>query len=254
LDSLVIGGIVFACVLGGAAFGMWLRARLPEDHLGPDSRDVIKLGMGLVGTLTALVLGLLVASAKSSFDAQANGVAQLAANVVALDRALAHFGDGARATRDALREATADLLRRTWPEEEPGAGPFAAGETTEGRYEFLYDKILELKPTTDAQRDYRDQALKIAADTARMRWLLLAQRSDSTPRLFLAVLVFWLAVLFASFGLLAPRNRTVLVSLLVAALAVSTAVFLVLELGRPLRGLIKVPSEPLRNALTLLGK
>ncbi len=122
MSSLAISGIIFACVFGGTLFGMILRAVLPEQHLSSEAKDVVKLGMGLIGTMTALVLGLLIASAKSSFDAQRNGVAQLAANIIMLDRALAHFGPEANDAREMLRASLADMLQRSWPEESPEAG------------------------------------------------------------------------------------------------------------------------------------
>src|SRR5690348_10834646 len=110
MSSLAISGIVFGCILGGMILGMLLRVLLPEKHLSPESKDVVKLGMGLIGTMTALVLGLLVASAKSSFDTQRNGVAQLAGNVILLDRALAHYGGEAKDARAMLRTSVADMV------------------------------------------------------------------------------------------------------------------------------------------------
>ncbi len=103
MGSIAIGGIVFACTFGGALVGMMLRAVLPEHHVSPDSKDVVKLGMGLIATLAALVLGLLIASAKSSFDGQRTGFQQLAANLVLLDHALARYGPETKGAREALR-------------------------------------------------------------------------------------------------------------------------------------------------------
>ena len=254
MTSLTISGIVFACIFGGALLGMLLRERLPDHHLSPDSREVVKLGMGLVGTMTALVLGLLIASAKGTYDTQRNGMAQLAANVIVLDRALAHFGPETRETRELLRASVADMVRRTWPEEEPGSGPAEASSGTEGRYEAVYDRITELTPKNDAQRAFQSQALKTAADTAQLRWLLFAEKGGSIPTPFLVVLVFWLALILASFGLLAPRNATAFVALIVCALAIASAIFLILELDHPFDGLLRLSSGPLRSALTQLGR
>jgi hypothetical protein len=248
MSSLTISAIVFACVFGGALVGMFLRTRLPEEHLSPESKDVVKLGMGLIGTMTALVLGLLVASAKSSFDAQRQGVALMAANLIALDRALAHYGPEAQKARTLLAQSAEDMIRRTWPED---GGRF---ERTEGRYEELYDQLVGLKPIDDAQRTFQAQALKIATDTGQARWLLFTQRTSSVPTPFLVVMVCWLVIIFASFGLFSPRNITAFVSLFVCALAVASALFLILELDRPFEGMIRISSAPMLAAREQLGK
>src|SRR5229473_5835180 len=102
MSSLAISGIVFACIFGGTLLGMLLRSFLHEKHLSSESKDLVKLAMGLIGTMTALVLGLLIASAKSSFDTQRNGLAQLSANIIFLDRVLAHYGPEAKGAREML--------------------------------------------------------------------------------------------------------------------------------------------------------
>jgi hypothetical protein len=254
MSSIAIGGIVFACIFGGAVLGMLLRAILPDRHLSAETKDLVKLGMGLVGTMTALVLGLLVASAKGTFDTQRNGVAQLSGNVVFLDRLLAHYGPEAGGVREMLRASVADMLQKTWPEEysEPGTRQAATG--TEGQYEGLYDKIQELAPKTEAQRAWQSQALKTATDIGQARWLLFAQKGNSIPTPFLVVLVAWLTLILASFGLLAPPNPTVCITLLICALVVSSSVFLILELDRPFEGVMRISGTPLRTALAQLGR
>jgi hypothetical protein len=253
MSSLTISVIVFACVFAGALIGMVLRARLPGEHLSPESKDVVKVGMGLIGTMTALVLGLLIASAKGSFDTQRNGLAQLSGNVIFLDRTLARYGKESKDARDMLRDSVADMLQRTWPDENPQSGqPEKTG--TEGRYEALFDKIQELAPKNDAQRALQAQAMKTATDTAQTRWLLFAQKGRSIPIPFLVVMVFWLVLLFGSFGLFAPPNATAFVSLLVCGLAVSSAIFLILELDQPFSGMLQISSAPVRSALDQLGR
>jgi hypothetical protein len=254
MSSMTISWIVFACVFGGTLLGMMLRALLPEKHLSAESRDLVKLGMGLVGTMTALVLGLLIASAKGSFDTQRNGLAQLAANIILLDRALAHYGTESQDARAMLRASVADMLERTWPQENPQSGQTEARSGTEGRYEGLYEKIQDLAPKNDAQRALQAQALKTAGDIAQTRWLLFAQKGSSIPTPFLVVMVCWLTLILASFGLFAPPNATVFITLLVCALVVSSAVFLILELDRPFDGMIQISSAPLRHALEQLGR
>src|SRR5258706_2839022 len=106
MSSITASLIVFACVFGGALVGVFLRSALPQQHLSAESKDIVRLGMGLVGTMAALVLGLLVASAKGSYDAQSSELTQMSANIVLLDRILAHYGPEAKQTRDMLRHET----------------------------------------------------------------------------------------------------------------------------------------------------
>ena len=143
MSSILISCIVFACIFAGTLLGMILRGFLPQHHLSPESKDVVKLGMGLIGTMTALVLGLLIASAKNSFDTQRNGLAQLSANIIFLDRVLAHYGPESKDAREMLRASVADMLQHTWPQERSQSGQAAEKVRTEGRYEGLYEKIQE---------------------------------------------------------------------------------------------------------------
>lgn len=254
MSSLTVSVLVFACIFGGAVLGMFLGSVLSDKHLSAETKDLVKLSMGLIGTMTALVLGLLTASAKSSFDMQKNGVAQLAGNVIMLDRTLAHYGPESQDVRAVLRASLADLLQRTWPDESPGAGGAADKSPTEGRYEGIYEMIQQLAPKNDAQRTAQAQALKAAADTAQLRWSLFAQKGSSIPVPLLVVMVAWLTLILASFGLLAPRNALVLTTLLICAAVVSSAIFLILELDRPFEGAIRISSTPIRNALAQLGR
>jgi hypothetical protein len=254
VSSLTITAIVFGCIAGGTLLGMAMRAILPEQHLSPESKDVVKMGMGLVGTMTALVLGLLIASAKSGYDAQRNGVSQTAASLILLDRTLAHYGPEAQDTRDLLRSSVTDMVQRTWPDEYPDAAQGARGSRTEGRYEALYEKIQGLVPKNEAQRAMQAQALKTAMDIGQARWTLAEQRGSSIPVPFLVVLVSWLTLLFASFSLFSPPNATVIVTLMISALAVASALFLILEMDRAYDGIIHISSGPMHDALGMLGQ
>jgi hypothetical protein len=253
VGSIAIGGIVFACTFGGALAGMILRAVLPEHHVSQESKDVVKLGMGLIATLAALVLGLLIASAKSSFDAQRTGFQQLAANLVLLDRALARYGPETKDTRAALRRLVASTIERLWPENASMASGLDASPLTASGGKLI-DQIRDLTPKNEGQRWAQSQALQLTTELARSRWLLIEQNESAIPTPFLVVVVFWLTVLFASFGLFSPWNSTVVATLLVCALSVAGAIFLIVDLDEPFGGLIQISSTPLRNALSQLGQ
>ncbi len=206
--------------------------------------------MGLIATMSALVLGLLVASAKSSFDTQRSELAQTSANFILLDRILAHYGPETKEARELLRRAAVGAIDRLWPENGPRPGQ---GQPTFAA-EALYEKIQDLAPKNEKQRSLQAQALKTSIDLGQTRWLLFSQKGSAIPLPFLVVLIFWLTMLFTSFSLFAPPNVTVIVTLFVCALSVSGAIFLILELDRPFEGLIQISSDPLRNALEQLGR
>jgi Protein of unknown function (DUF4239) len=250
VSAMAIGGIVFACVFGGALCGTLLRAVLPAHHLSPESTDVVKLGMGLIATMAALVLGLLIASAQGAYNTLSGDLTQLSANISLLDRVMAHYGPETTEARELLRRAVVRALAQMWPAHRSGP---AQVEPTAGS-EALYDTLLALAPQDDAQRALKAQALQLGTDIGQTRWLRVAQRGNAISMPFLVLLVFWVTVLFVSFGLFAPPNATVIATLCICALSVAGAMFLILELSQPFEGLIQISSAPLRNALTHLGQ
>jgi hypothetical protein len=252
MTPLGIGIIVFICTFGGALIGMWLRAALPEHHLRDESRDTMRLGIGLVATLTALVLGLVTASAKSSFDGLNTAIKNAAADIIATDRLLARYGPETKDIRATLKRVIADRIEKTWPQGPSHAAKLDVTKATETG-EWVVDQIRALTPPNDAQRALQSRALDQSEALLRARWAVLGERGTSIPWPFLIVLVFWLTITFTSFGLQAPGNATVLAVLLLCALSVAGAVFLVLEMDGPFDGLIQVSAEPLRYALTRLG-
>lgn len=251
MNPTAIGLLVFVSVFVAALLGMLLRALLPKDHLSAETKDIVRLAMGLVATMTALVLGLLVASAKGSYDTQKAGVTEMAAKAIFLDRVLALYGPETAQARTVVREAVASALARVWPEK--GSAPPQLSPNL-ARGAALYEAIQKLSPQTDAQRAFRSQAIATAIDLGQMQWLQFERTGTSISTVLLVVVIFWLAILFLSFGLFAPANPTVIVALVVGALSVSAALFLVLELDRPYGGLIQIPNEPLVKALKYIGQ
>jgi hypothetical protein len=250
VNPIETSAVVFVCVFGGAMIGMALRTVLPEHHLNNDTKDVVKLGVGLIGTMTALVLGLMVASAKSSYDTRSSEITTMAADSILLDREFAHYGPETNEIRELLKVALGRLMDQLWPTE----GNNSTGLTATGHSEIIFDKIQDLAPRNEAQTTIRAQALSMAITIAQTRYLLFEQGGSSISMTFLVVVVFWLSILFVSFGMFAPSNGTVLVTLLVSAMSVAGAIFLIVELDHPFSGLIQVSSAPLRNALAVLGK
>jgi len=268
MKPLEISLIAFACIFGATLLGMFLRTNLPEDHFSDESKDAVKVGIGMIATLTALVLGLLTASAKGTFDTASTGLRQIGARTILLDRVMAHYGPETMEIRGLLRRNVAAALEQIWPEEKIGLtiskGGEGRGETEAveeklrqqpARIEVIQDHLRQLTPRTDAQRWLQTRALQVSGDIAEGRWLLLEQMGQSSfPKAFLVILVFWLIIIFATFGLFSPRNATVIIVLLVCSLSVAGSLWLIMELDHPYGGLIKVSSAPLRHALALLGK
>ncbi len=243
--------IVFVCVLGGALLGLFLRTVLPEHHLSRDSKDlVMNMVVGLMAVMVALVLGLVISSAMDSYAGHRRKIEELSADIILLDRIMAHYGPETRGSRDLLRQSVASALDQIWPE---NASRHAQLEPRAG-YERLYDKIQDLSPQNEIQRSLKAQALEIGTKLAQTHWLLAEQNGRSIPMEFMLVLVFWLTIIFVSFGLYAPDNKTVVAILFLCALSVTVAVFLILELDQPFEGLIQVSSAPLRYALSHLGE
>jgi hypothetical protein len=249
MTSIEIAASIFGCLIVGALIGMGLRAVIPETHLDSDTRDLIKLGVGLIGTMSALVLGLLVASTKGSYDTKRSEVAQMAGNVIVLDRVLAHYGPEAADIRAALRSLIVGMVGSKGANR---LGQLTQAAPTGG--EAIFEQIQDLVPHTDAQRGLQAQAKSVANELGQMRWLLYAQGGTSISRPFLVIVVFWLTVLYLSFGLFAPRNPTAIITLLISALSVAGAMFLILDLDHPFAGFMQIPDTPVRNALAVLGK
>jgi hypothetical protein len=246
MSSLVTSTIVFVSVLAAALLGVLVSTRLPVHHSSSESKDAVRLGMGLVATMVAVVLGLLISSAKSFYDTQNNEVTQLAANFILLDRIFAHYGAETGDIRAGLRAGLDHLLESDGP-----AQGFKTGVRAD---ESILNKILELSPRDDNQRSLKAEAASLTFQLGQTRWLIFEQNAVPIPRLLLTMLIGWLIVLFISFGIYAPRNLTVLAGLLLAALAASGAILLILEMYRPQVGLIRVSDAPLRAALAQLGQ
>jgi hypothetical protein len=250
MSPLAFGAIVFACVLGGGLLGTFLRVTLPERHLSAESKDLVRLTMGLIATMSALVVGLLITTAKTAYDTQGSEFRRMSSEIVLLDRLLAHYGPEARDARERLRRATAETLSHM----ESRAGLQAAPPESTTRTESFYDIVQSLSPQTDTQRSLRAEALRLALDVGLMRWLMFAQRGSTIPLAFLVILASWFTILFSGFGIFARFDGTVLATLLLCAFSLAAAIYLIMTLDLPFEGVVRISSDPLRDALRQLGR
>lgn len=245
MSPLAISLIAFCIIFGGALVGSLLPGyRLPEG-----TKDVVRLGAGLMGTIAGLVLGLLIGSANSSYETQSNQVRQMTAEVILLDNLLGQYGPETQKVRALLRASIRPFVEHVWTTGSDASEPFKATATGE----VLYLLLDRLEPQDDSQRSIKTRALAIYVELAQTRLLLQQRAHSSIPMPFLVVLVAWLAIIFCSFGLFSQHHYSVLIALFVFALSASGALFLILELTHPFSGLMQVPKEPVLNALAPLG-
>jgi len=250
-SSIAIALVVLACVFGGGLLGMWLGPRLPPHHVDKQTQNVVKLGMGTIATPMALVLGLLVGTAKASFDSMAKHTDEFAAKVVQLDHILGAYGPETAPIRRRLRTFMALKIDELWGTERPHRLPSENGVLLES----ALSRVLSLAPHDERQKALQSRALQLSADIGQTRWLLIEHTAGaSIPGPFLVILVFWAGILFVSFGLFAPRHATAVVVLLVCALSIAAAIFIILEMDHPFSGVIRIPSGPARSALAHMGQ
>ena len=248
--ALCSGGAIIL----GTMLGAYLSRFLPKEHITSDSKDTMKIASGMIATLVALVLGLMVASAKNSFDTL-NAESQMAGSkTIYLDHLLASYGPEAKPARDLLRNLIEAGINRMWPEESHGMSGTQALEAGVGGGEQIQDLLNNLTPTTEVQRRLLAQAQQINTDLQQARWLAIEQEQNSIPNVFFIILLCWLTALFTCIGIFAPRNMTVYIGLILCAISFSTAIFLIVELSRPLDGIMKISSAPMRKVLEHLDK
>jgi hypothetical protein len=250
VTSTIASLISFGCIFGGSLTGIALRSVLPERYFTNEEKDVLRLGLGLITTLSALVLGLLISTAKSSYDAKRNQLTQIATDVILLDRSLYLYGEETSGARRALRDQVASLVTEI---QSLRSASSKVQLTSQADLNDFYKIVRRLSPRDDSQRSLKSEVLRISLEVGQIRASELARESSSIPIPFLVVLVFWLAALFTGFGLFAPRNLLAVTALCVCALTVSTAVFLILDMDQPLTGFMKISVEPLRNAIAVIG-
>ena len=252
MTAIVIAFITFACIAAAAYVGGRVRSVTPAEHLSDDSREIVIAGLGLVSTLAAVVLGLLIDSAKGSFDTVNNDMKQLASKVLVLDSVLAQYGPETREARTMLKQVVAGKIAAVWPEDVPANT--ATGQSVRQLYVAFADNIQHLAPTIDSQRSSKAQAQQLVIEIAKLYTLMQEEKNETVMLPVVLVLVLWLVAIFAGFGLIAPANHTVRRVLMLCALSVALSILLIMELDDPLAGILKVSSAPLLGALTQIAQ
>jgi len=251
MSDMLVGLAIFAALFGGALFGMFLKKVLPEQHLSSEARDVIRIVMAMLATLSAVVLGLLTGSAINSLAEKEGELRSAAVQFILLDRTLANYGPETADTRTMLKQLLSDRLKLIWPERGQVSLTVLGGGAG---IELVQEKLFDMSPQTDKERWLHANALDIANALARSRWTTFEQIGSRFPWQFLIVVVFWLAAIFASFGLFAPRNASVAAAFFVAALGLAGAIFMILEMEQPYQGIVRIPNTSMRIALDQMGR
>jgi hypothetical protein len=250
LSPIVAAGTAFALILGSMIIGTFLRSILPEQHLTGDSKEVIRLATALVATMSALVLALLFASTRSSFEHTSSAVSHMTADIVELDTLLAEYGPEAAPLRKAVRDEVGPLVDSIWREDTVDGGRPGSAVTSHSS-SVLY-MLRELKPQNAIQSSLQARALLVSTDLSQIRLTLTSQPADSTSGPFMSVLVLWLMFIFATFSMSAKPNATLTGVLFICIVSASGAIYLILELGLPFGGLMQVSNDTLRGALQAL--
>ena len=246
MNEVVIGLISFVAIFGSAILGISAARALPGHHLNNETRTAVSVSAAVVGTLSALVLGLLISTASSSFSARSREVTAISVDLIRMNRLMQRYGPEADDVRARLRTYATAKMGELFP---ATGEPSWTSDATIGLMEATQEAILALAPTDERHRWLRSQALTLSDDLLQARWLLAEQSDRSIPLPFLILLIFWLAIVFASFGLFAPRNATAVAVLCLCSMAVSGGITMILELDSTLSGLIRVSAEPMRQAL-----
>ena len=250
MSSITISAGAFVLVFGGALLGTFLGARLPKHHLTAENKEVVRLAMALVGTLAGMALGLLIGSAKTYYDTQGNELTQMSANVARLGELLEQYGPEAHAVHETLRLAVERVLSENWPNERVQNWKLSPKA---GHIREVYDQLRALAPKDEEHRMMQSEAVGLLRDLAHLRELFIAQAGTTVLQPLLFVMIFWMTSIFASWGLFSRANTVSVATFFIAALCVSGAIFLVLEMYTPYRGLLRLSSTPLRIAYDSLA-
>ncbi len=246
MRGIVVGLLVFAFLAGSALIVLWLHPRLPPTLRSKETTDTVRLGIGVVATITALVVSLLISSVKGSFDQVHHDVQTFATELILLDRTLRFYGPEADKARTLLTRYTRRALQETWP----GTGRTAiVDDQTAGALLDQTEAAILALPTGPQQSRLADRAAAEIRDVVRQRWSLVEESGSAVSPVLVAALSLWLGLIFASCGYNAPRNGLVIAVFLVCAASVAGAIFLIVEMDGAFTGLLTVPSDSVQRAL-----
>jgi hypothetical protein len=252
MSAITIAGIAFASIVAVTLLGMLLRSLVPERYLSAESKEVVGLATALIATMSAVLLGLLISSTRTSYEEKRTQVIRMTADLIELDLLLKDYGPEAAPARRAMRDTVPVMIDSIW-RDSAGRFRWRRDAVPDAGAEVVLYALQELSPHDDGQHARRDRALQVGLNLAQIQLLLFAQPANAISTPFITVLVLWLTFIFATFSVYTRPNPLIVVVLFVCALAASSAIFLILDLDRPFVGLLQIPSAPFRNALPPLA-
>jgi hypothetical protein len=232
--------------------GFLLRLKLTEEHLSKNSMSVISLCTGVLATMGSLVLGLMLSSAKTSFDTVANDINSMSGKIVLLDTALARYGPETQPLRDNLQRGYQTAFEKLSSGNPPSLKTIDP-QSKDDPLARLDHGLNTLKPTDSFQQAMQKRAITLTGDLENLRWQLTNLDEKPIPTPFLVALIFWFAAIFVGFGMMTANNWLVALSLLLCATSISAAIFLTNEMSSPFSGLMNVSLQPLENALAIIN-
>jgi hypothetical protein len=251
MSSIAVSSIVFSSIFASGLAGMAIRRVIPADYLGTGEKEIARLVTGLMTTMAAIVLGMLVSSAKASYDARTNEVAEISSEVVTIDHMLSRYGEETAEIRGQFRLLVEAGVTRIWPAQSPVQAELRPRDDGE----ILVDELRQLAPKNDAQAQVKVQVLGLVVELRKTQWLLfLKSKQSALPILLLLVVVSWLALIYLSFGLFTPPSPTIIVIFVFGALAVTGAVLIILELYTPFKGVLRISPDPILEAISQMGR
>jgi hypothetical protein len=253
MGSVPIGLIIMAILFGSAMLAMFSARYLPGHHLSSETKSVVSVSMAVVGTLSALVVGLLISTASASFSAKTQAVTQISADVISVDRLLRRYGPEAQDARTLLQRYAAAGARDLFPADTSQL-PDLENPATIAQLEQTQDKILALQPANDRQRWLQAQALQLTAAIMAAGWELGQESESRTPFPLMVLVLFWFVIIFASWGLFAPRNMTSIAAIFLCSVGIGSAIRMTTELQTPFHGLVRMSSLPLTQALDTINR
>ncbi len=242
-----------------AGIGYLVKSRLPERHRSRESIELTQLGITLLATFAAIVLGLLTTSVKAGYDAAYTARGTYAAQFAQLDQCLREYGPETAPIREKMQSYAAAVIASTWPDEKPPAGvrypdtsklPLTGESSILGAIINAVGKdVLELQPADPLRQRILNQCAQEYSDLVKSRWRVIEEARGSISAPFYWVLVFWLVILFACLGLSAPGDAMAVIVIALSAISITGTVMVILDMDLPYGGLFGIPSESMRHAL-----
>jgi len=252
MDHLFTSFLAFVSLALSIHLGRNISRAFPKAHLDNDTKEAVKRGLSLITTLTALVLGLLISTGKSSFDKQSETVAEMVSEAAVFDEMLVHYGQGAEKIRKDFSVGAKAVLLSLWDETYQQQIAHLE-QKTRNKNEVFIDELVRLPANDDQTKFFKDKAAASATALIKARYKLATIQHSVIPVPMLAIITLWLSFIFVSLGFCSPNNTTALMSEYAGALCASAAILLITELDNPFSGFIQISHEPVKIALRAIG-